>query len=256
MNTVFITGTTSGFGLECARKFGKNGWKVISVGRREDRLKRLEEELSPHTSIYSICMDIREKDRVFKEIGSLPEEFKDIDVLINNAGLSLGLEKAYECDISDWDIMIDTNIKGLIYCTRAILPGMVKRNRGTIINLGSIASRWPYTGGNVYGATKAFVRQFSRNLRADLLGTDIRVCCVEPGLAETEFSIVRFKGDRERAKKVYEGTRSLEAKDIAEIIYWISNLPSHININTIEIMPVCQAWSTLKIHRKNDKEEL
>jgi len=249
MNTVFITGTTSGFGLECARKFGKNGWKVISVGRREDRLKRLEEELSPHTSIYSICMDIREKDRVFKEIGSLPEEFKDIDVLINNAGLSLGLGKAHECDISDWDIMIDTNIKGLIYCTRAILPGMVKRNRGTIINLGSIASRWPYMGGNVYGATKAFVRQFSRNLRADLLGTDIRVCCVEPGLAETEFSIVRFKGDRERAKKVYEGTRPLEAKDIAEIIYWISTLPSHININAIEIMPVCQAWSTLKIHR-------
>ncbi len=171
-------------------------------------------------------------------------------MLVNNAGLALGLEPAQRCDMEDWQRMIDTNIKGLLYCTRALLPGMVSRNRGHIVNVGSVAGSYPYPGGNVYGATKAFVQQFSLNLRADLLGTRVRVTNVEPGLAESEFSLVRYKGDDDKAARTYEGTEPLRPDDIADIVYWAATRPGHVNLNRIEVMPVCQAFSPFAIHRE------
>jgi 3-hydroxy acid dehydrogenase/malonic semialdehyde reductase len=183
-------------------------------------------------------------------VKEIPQEFQNIDILLNNAGLALGLGPAHETDLDEWEKMVDTNIKGLLYMTRQILPAMVARGAGHIINLGSIAGSWPYPGGNTYGATKAFVQQFSRNLRADLLGTGIRVTNIEPGLAESEFSIVRFGGDAEKAAKVYEGTQPLTPVDIAEIIYWTASRPAHVNINSVEVMPVCQTWGNFAISRK------
>ncbi|MFO7752379.1 MAG: SDR family NAD(P)-dependent oxidoreductase, partial [Desulfobacteraceae bacterium] len=173
-----------------------------------------------------------------------------VDVLVNNAGLALGLEPAHRADLSDWEEMVDTNIKGLMYCTRALLPSMAKKGSGHIVNIGSIAGTYPYPGGNAYGASKAFVKQFSRNLRADLAGTGIKVTNIEPGLAETEFSIVRFKGDRDKAAKVYENTEPLVAEDIAQTVFWVVSTPSRVNINSVEIMPVCQAWGPLSVTRK------
>jgi 3-hydroxy acid dehydrogenase / malonic semialdehyde reductase len=247
--TLLITGATSGFGKACARRFAESGWRLILTGRRVDRLKALREELQDKTSVHLLGLDVRDQEAVMTGLTHLPEKCSEIDVLVNNAGLALGLEPAPEADLSDWNTMVDTNIKGLMYCTRAILPGMVERNRGHIVNIGSIAGDWPYPGGNVYGATKAFVKQFSRNLRADLFGTPIRVTNIEPGLAETEFSVVRFKGDAEKASKVYEGTQPITAQDIAEMVYWVVSLPSHININRLEVMPVCQTWAPFAIHR-------
>jgi 3-hydroxy acid dehydrogenase/malonic semialdehyde reductase len=247
--TLFITGATSGFGEACARRFAEAGWQLILAGRRKDRLNALQEKLSGKTSVHILELDVRHQEAVMTELTHLPEKFSEIDVLVNNAGLALGLEPAPESDITDWNTMVDTNIKGLMYCTRALLPGMVERNRGHIVNIGSIAGDWPYPGGNVYGATKAFVKQFSRNLRADLFGTAVRVTNIEPGLAETEFSVVRFKGDAEKASKVYDGTQPITAEDIAEMIYWVVSLPSHININRLEVMPVCQTWGPFAIHR-------
>jgi len=180
----------------------------------------------------------------------LPNEFRKIDALINSAGLALGMQPAQGADLEDWEAMVDTNIKGLIYTTKAILPDMVERGQGHIINLGSVAGNWPYPGGNVYGGTKAFVRQFSLNLRADLHGTGVRVTNIEPGLAETEFSVVRFHGDKEKADSVYAGMTPLTAADIAETIYWTVSRPPHVNINTIEIMPVAQSWGPFPIHRE------
>jgi 3-hydroxy acid dehydrogenase/malonic semialdehyde reductase len=247
--TLLITGATSGFGKACARRFAEAGWRLILVGRRYDRLNALQEKLRDKTSVHILGLDVRHQEAVMTELTHLPEKFSEIDVLINNAGLALGLEPAPESDLSDWNTMVDTNIKGLMYCTRALLPGMVKRRRGHIVNIGSVAGDWPYPGGNVYGATKAFVKQFSRNLRADLFGTAIRVTNIEPGLAETEFSVVRFKGDDEKASKVYAGTQPITAEDIAEMIYWVVGLPSHINVNRLEVMPVCQTWGPFAIHR-------
>jgi len=248
--TILITGATSGFGKACAITFAQNGWKLILTGRREDRLARLYDELSLKTLVHTISLDVRSRGEVFKKFQSLPVDFAAIDVLVNNAGLALGLLPAHEADLDDWETMIDTNIKGLVYCTRAILPNMVERNGGLIINIGSIAGNWPYPGGNVYGATKAFVQQFSRNLRADLLGKNIRVTNVEPGIAETEFSIVRYHGDEEKAKKVYQHTRALSAQDIADIIWWLANSPEHVNINQLEVMPTLQAWGPLSVFRE------
>jgi 3-hydroxy acid dehydrogenase / malonic semialdehyde reductase len=248
--TALITGATSGFGKACARRFAEAGWQLILTGRRKDRLSALQEELRDIASVHILGLDVRRQEAVMTGLTHLPEKFSEIDVLVNNAGLALGLEQAPESDLSDWNTMVDTNIKGLMYCTRAILPGMVERDRGHIVNIGSVAGDWPYPGGNVYGATKAFVKQFSRNLRADLLGTSIRVTNIEPGLAETEFSVVRFKGDAEKASKVYEGTQPITAQDIAEIIYWVVGRPSHININRLEVMPVCQTWAPFAIHRE------
>lgn len=245
---VLITGATSGFGEATAEKFAKAGYKVIVTGRRRERLDALKARLSG-CDILPLCFDVSKKEEVFNAIASLPEAYKNIDILVNNAGLALGLGRAPEADLDDWETMIDTNIKGLLYVTKAVLPIMVERKCGYIFNLGSIAGNWPYEGGNVYGATKAFVRQFSLNLRTDLRGTNIRVTNIEPGFSQTEFSDVRFKGDSERAQKVYEGTKALDKEDIAQTIFSLAELPAHVNVNTIEIMPTMQSCGGLFVER-------
>jgi 3-hydroxy acid dehydrogenase / malonic semialdehyde reductase len=253
MNTILITGATSGFGQACAELFAVHGWRLILCGRRKERLDALAGKLSDvpaHTAVF----DIRDNQMVQKAVMELPEEFRKIDILLNNAGLALGMGPAQAADLSDWETMVDTNIKGLLYMTRAILPGMVEGGRGHIINLGSVAGNWPYPGGNTYGGTKAFVRQFSMNLRADLHGTGVRVTNIEPGLAETEFSMVRFHGDKDRADSVYAGMTPLSAADIAETIYWVASRPSHVNINAIEIMPVSQSWGPFPIYREEKRQ--
>ena len=244
-----ITGATSGFGAACARRFAAEGWHLILCGRRQERLDELRTELAATTPVHAFPLDVRDEAVVNAAIAALPVEFAAIDLLVNNAGLALGLEPAQRCNMQDWQDMIDTNIKGLLYCTRAILPGMVERNRGHIVNIGSVAGNYPYPGGNVYGGTKAFVKQFSLNLRADLLGTQVRVTNVEPGMAETEFSLVRFKGDDRKADRIYEGVQPLQAEDIADVVYWAATRPAHVNINRVEVMPVCQAFSPLAISR-------
>lgn len=248
--TVFITGATSGFGAAAARRFAKAGWQIIVSGRREERLKALVEELAPQTAVHPLVLDVRDAEAVARAVAALPTAFAEIDILLNNAGLALGLEPAHEAKLDDWEQMVDTNIKGLMYVTRAVLPGMVERRRGHVVNIGSIAGSWPYPGGNCYGATKAFVQQFSRNLRADLPGKGVRVTNIEPGLAETEFSVVRFKGDRDKAGQVYAGTQPLTPEDIAEIVFWTTQLPAHVNINAVEVMPTSQSWSALTISRE------
>jgi len=248
-NTVLITGATSGFGQSCARRFSENGWNLVLIGRRIDRLEALKSELMHKSLVHAIPLDVRDRDNVTARLQSLPELFRNVDVLINSAGLALGLGPAHRIDLDDWDTMVDTNIKGLMYCTRSLLPGMVERNRGHIINMGSVAGSNPYPGGNVYGASKAFVAQFSRNLRSDLLGTRVRVTNIEPGMAETEFSIVRFKGDVAKADGVYQNTEPLTGPDIAEIAYFVATLPEHVNINSLEVMPTSQAWGPLAVHR-------
>jgi NADP-dependent 3-hydroxy acid dehydrogenase YdfG len=243
--TILITGATSGFGAACARRFAAGGWRLILTGRRRERLESLQAELGDAVA-SALVFDVRERRAVAAALQDLPE----IDVLLNNAGLALGLESAWQADLDDWETMVDTNIKGVMYCTRALLPGMVARNRGHIINIGSTAGSWPYPGGHIYGATKAFVLQFSRNLRADLLGTRVRVTNLAPGMAESEFSQVRFKGDEQRAAKVYQGAEPLRPEDIAEIVFFVANLPSHVNVNALEVMPVDQAWGPLAVHRQ------
>lgn len=245
----FITGATSGFGAACARQFAAHGWRLIVCGRRQDRLEALRAELAATVPVHAIPLDVRDEAAVNAAIAALPAAFAEVDVLVNNAGLALGLEPAHQCAMADWQQMVDTNIKGLLYCTRALLPGMVARNRGHILNIGSVAGRYPYPGGNVYGATKAFVRQFSLNLRADLLGSQVRVTDIEPGMAETEFSLVRFKGENDKSAKFYEGTQPLQPEDIADIVYWAATRPAHVNINTLEVMPVCQAFGPFAISR-------
>lgn len=245
---IFVTGATAGFGAEIARKFVKSGHKVIASGRRKERLDDLKKELGD--ALYVVQLDVTNRASIEEAISALPAEWRNIDVLVNNAGLALGLEKADKADLDDWENMIDTNAKGLVYMTRAVLPGMVERNVGHIINIGSTAGNWPYAGGNVYGATKAFVRQFSYNLRSDLHGTHVRVTNIEPGLCGgTEFSNVRFKGDDEKASKTYDNTNPLTAADVAESVFWVSTLPAHVNINSIEMMPVSQSLAGLQVHR-------
>ena len=202
--SIVITGASSGFGQATARRFARAGKKLVLAARRMDRVNDLVDELSDKTDCIGIELDVRDRQRVSKTLSSLPESFSDIEVLINNAGLALGLEGGDEVDLDHWDTMVDTNIKGLMYCTRTVLPKIVSRGGGHIVNLGSVAGSWPYPGGNAYGGTKAFVQQFSRNLRTDLLGKNVRVTCVEPGMCETEFSLVRFEGDRRKADRVYD----------------------------------------------------
>ena len=247
--TVVITGASSGFGAACARAFAKLGWRLVLTARRSEILNQLQGELSPLTPVQVITLDVRDREAVSAAFGSLPPDFAEVDLLVNNAGLALGLEPAHKASLDDWDTMVDTNIKGVMYCTRALLPGMVARNRGQIVNIGSVAGSWPYPGGNVYGASKAFVQQFSRNLRADLLGSAVRVTHIAPGMAETEFSKVRFKGDDEKAQRIYTGTEPLLAEDIADIVVWVSSVPGRVNINTVEVMSVCQSWGPLAVHR-------
>lgn len=245
---ILVTGATAGFGESITRRFVENGHKVIATGRRQERLQALKEELSD--AIYPLQLDVRDRAAIDEKLASLPAEWRDIDILVNNAGLALGMEPAHKASVEDWENMIDTNNKGLVYMTRAVLPGMVERNRGHVINLGSTAGSWPYAGGNVYGATKAFVHQFSLNLRTDLNGTAVRVTNIEPGLVGgTEFSNVRFKGDDAKADKTYENTTALSAEDIAEAVWWVATLPKHVNINTLEMMPVSQTYAGLSVHR-------
>ncbi len=250
VKTIFITGASSGFGAACARSFASEGARLILTARRKEKLEALRGDLASAAGVHIIQLDVRDRVAVDAAVASLPEGFRDIDVLVNNAGLALGLEPSHKVAIEDWDVMVDTNIKGLMYCTRAILPGMVERNCGHIVNISSTAASWPYPGGNVYGGTKAFVSQFSRNLRADLLGKKVRVTCIQPGMAETEFSNVRFKGDDGKADQVYAGTQPLTAVDIAETVVWVVNRPAHVNINSLELMPVDQAWGPFSIHRE------
>jgi|TARA_E500000081_G_scaffold64161_1_gene66478 NADP-dependent 3-hydroxy acid dehydrogenase YdfG len=247
--TIFITGATSGFGKATATLFNEKGWQTIITGRRADRLEELANELGPKS--LPLSFDVSDKQSVQTAIKNLPPNFNKISVLCNNAGLALGLEGADNADLDDWDQMIDTNIKGLVYTTRTILPLMVDNKEGHIINLGSVAGSYPYPGGNVYGGTKAFVSQFSLNLRADLVGKGINVTSLEPGLAETEFSIVRFKGDREKASQVYKNTKVISPEDIAETIFWISTRPKNININRIEIMAGDQAFNPFNVVKKD-----
>ena len=248
--TAFVTGVTSGFGKALARRYVGAGARVIGTGRRSERLDELRNELGER--FHPVTLDVRDREAVLAAVEGLPEGLKNIDVLVNNAGLALGLEPAHEVAYSDWETMVDTNIKGLLHCTHALLPGMVERDRGHVVNLSSIAGSYPYPGGNVYGATKAFVTQFSLNLRADLLGKNVRVTSVEPGLAETEFSQVRFKGADDKAAAVYSNVQPMTPEDIAESIFWVTTLPRHFNINRIEMMPVMQAFSPLAIHRANN----
>jgi len=247
-SVVLVTGASSGFGAATVRRFASDGTKVIATGRRMEKLEELRRDLGE--LVLPLALDVRDRALVERFVDALPAEFAAIDVLVNNAGLALGLGPAQSASLDDWDEMVDTNIKGLMYLTRAILPGMVERNRGHIINLGSVASEFPYPGGNVYGATKAFVHQFGLNLRADLLGTAIRVTDVAPGLSSgSEFSLVRFKGDAEKAKAVYDGTTPLDAADVADAIHWVATRPAHVNVNMVQMMPVCQAFSPFAIKR-------
>ena len=246
---VFITGATAGFGQATARRFAKDGAKIIGTGRRENRLQELKSELGDN--FLPLTFDVGKREEVQSAIAGLPESFNAVDVLVNNAGGALGLDPAQSADLQDWEAMIDSNVKGLVYCTRFLLPGMVERNRGHVINIGSVAAEFPYPGGNVYGAAKAFVHQFSYGLRSDLLGTSVRVTDIQPGLAGgTEFSQVRFKGDEKRAAAVYEGTQPLTAEDVADAVHWVATRPAHVNINVIQMMPVAQAFAPLAVKRK------
>jgi 3-hydroxy acid dehydrogenase / malonic semialdehyde reductase len=245
---VFVTGASAGFGAAIARAFVNGGHRVVATARRKDRLDALAAELGE--ALLPIELDVRDRAAVEAAPAALPPEFAGIDVLVNNAGLALGVEPAQKADLGDWETMIDTNCTGLVRVTHAFLPGMVARNRGHIINLGSTAGSWPYAGGNVYGASKAFVRQFSLNLRADLTGTALRVTDIEPGLCGgTEFSSVRFRGDDAKAAGVYKDVQPLSPEDIAESIYWVATRPPHVNINSIELMPVAQSFAGLSVHR-------
>jgi 3-hydroxy acid dehydrogenase/malonic semialdehyde reductase len=247
---VLVTGATAGFGAAIARRFVREGHRVIAAGRRADRLAALRSELGAER-VLALPLDVRERAAVADTLGALPPAWAEVDVLVNNAGLALGLEPAQRADLDQWETMIDTNNKGLVYVTRAVLPGMVERDRGHVVNMGSVAALYPYPGGNVYGATKAFVKQFSLNLRADLFGTRIRVTDIEPGLVGgSEFSLVRFGGDAARAASMYDGTDPLTPEDVAEAVFWVTTQPARVNVNTLELMPVCQSFARLAVDKK------
>ncbi len=246
---ILVTGATAGFGLTIARRFAADGARIIAAGRRSERLDALQAELGADR-VLPLTLDVRDRAGVEAAIAGLPTGWTAIDILVNNAGLAMGLEPAQSANLDDWDAMIDTNCKGLTYMTRAVLPGMVARNTGHIINIGSTAGEFPYPGGNVYGATKAFVRQFSLNLRADLFGTKVRVTDIEPGLVGgTEFSNIRFKGDDAKAASIYANTDALTPEDIADAVHWVATRPARVNINTMQLMPVVQSFGPLRVDR-------
>jgi 3-hydroxy acid dehydrogenase/malonic semialdehyde reductase len=251
MKTILITGASSGFGRATAKLLAQEGHKLILLARREELLEELQQSLQ--TEVHIASVDVADRVQVSAFFESLPENFRDIDVLVNNAGLALGVTPAQDASLDDWEQMVNTNIKGLLYITRPVLDVMKHRGDGLIINIGSVAGHLPYKGGNVYGATKAFVRQFSRNLRTDLFGTDIKVTNIEPGMAETEFSDVRLKGDKEKAMAVYAGTRSLQPEDIANTIAWVINQPTRVNIDNIEVMPIDQTFGGAAINRREQQ---
>ncbi|MGE6475850.1 SDR family NAD(P)-dependent oxidoreductase [Psychrobacter sp. NPDC078631] len=246
---VLITGASAGFGKALAERLIANGHRVIGCARRLDKLNALAETLGE--AFLPVIMDVSDTTSIPQIIADLPDDFKQIDVLVNNAGLALGTEPAHKASLDDWMRMTDTNIKGLMALTHAVLPAMVARDNGYIINVGSIAGSWPYFGGNVYGATKAFVKQFSLNLRADLIGTQVRVTNLEPGnVAGTEFSNVRYHGDDDKAAKVYDGFKTMTGEDIGDILLWLIESPAHINVNRLEVMPVAQTYNGLTIAKQ------
>jgi 3-hydroxy acid dehydrogenase / malonic semialdehyde reductase len=247
-HVVFVTGASAGIGAAIARRFAREGARLVLTARRVDRLKELAGQLSVPTHLAAL--DVRDRDSVQAAFDALPDGFRDVSILINNAGLALGMDKAQDARLDDWDVVVDTNIKGVLHCTRAALPGMIARDRGHVINLGSVAGTYPYPGGNVYGASKAFVANFSLNLRADLLGKRIRVTDIEPGMVEgTEFTTVRLRGDEASARKVYQGFQPLTAEDIAESVVWCAMQPAHVNVNRLELMPVMQAFAGFAVKR-------
>jgi NADP-dependent 3-hydroxy acid dehydrogenase YdfG len=250
--TILITGASSGFGKACAEKFAQENTdlQLILIARRADKLKAIAEQLTNQCQVSIATVDIANPTSTEQFFADYQHQLAKVDILINSAGMALGLDPAYKADISDWQAMLATNIEGLLRITHHILPRMVERNSGHIINIGSTAGNWPYPGSNVYGATKAFVQNFSRGLRADLLGKSIRVTNIEPGLAQTNFSNVRFKGNKQQADAVYQHTKPLTAEDIADIIYWVTSLPSHVNVNNLEVMPMCQGWGPLAVDRQ------
>ena len=246
----FITGATSGFGRATARRFAEAGWSLVLSGRRLERLEELKAELQAKVPVHIAALDVRDAAAVQALVNDLPEGFRSIRTLVNNAGLALAPEPAQQVALQDWHTMIDTNITGLVNVTHAVLPLLLETGRGaSIVNIGSIAGEWPYPGGHVYGASKAFVKQFSFNLRCDLIATGVRVTDIAPGMAETEFTLVRTKGSQEASDKLYRGTTPLTAEDIAEQIFYVATLPDHININRLEVMPTRQAWSPFNIDR-------
>jgi len=247
---VFITGATSGFGEAAAHVFAHAGWALVLSGRRLSRLQALQAELASLVPVHVIELDVRDSAAVQAAVTALPAEFADVTALINNAGLALAPQPAQKVDLTDWHTMIDTNVTGLVNVTHALLPTLIAHGAGaSIINIGSIAGQWPYPGSHVYGASKAFVQQFSYNLRCDLLGTGVRVTDLAPGIAETEFTLVRTKGDHAASDALYRGTTPLSARDIAEQMFYIASLPDHMNINRVEVMPVRQAWQPFAIDR-------
>lgn len=247
---VLITGATSGFGLATAKKFAEHGYPLIITGRREARLQALSAELAPLTRVYSSVLDVRDSDAVIAFSKQLPDAFKQIAILVNNAGLALGAEPANEASLADWHTMIDTNVTGLVNITHSLLDTLRAQPSASIINLASVAASSAYPGSHVYGASKAFVAQFSRNLRCDFAGTGVRITSLEPGLSESEFSLVRFKGDQQKYQQIYNNAHALQPEDIANIIFWIAEQPAHININSLEVMPTSQAWDNFKIIKK------
>ncbi|NHN78373.1 SDR family NAD(P)-dependent oxidoreductase [Azotobacter chroococcum] len=249
-NIVFITGATSGFGRAAARRFAAAGWSLVLTGRRLERLQALQDELGGQVPVHVAALDVRDAEAVRQAVAALPEGFRQVRALINNAGLALAPQAAQQVALEDWHTMIDTNVTGLVNVTHALLPTLIETGAGaSIVNLGSVAGQWPYPGSHVYGATKAFVQQFSYNLRCDLLGTGVRVTDIAPGMAETEFTLVRTRGDQAASERLYRGTTPLTAEDIAEQIFYVASLPAHININRLEVMPTRQAWLPFAVDR-------
>ncbi|WP_418137753.1 SDR family oxidoreductase [Agrobacterium sp. El2ro-1b] len=246
--TILITGATSGFGQATARRFVKEGWKVIGTGRRAERLEALAAELGP--AFHGIAFDITDEDATEKALATLPADFRDIDILVNNAGLALGTAPAPQVALKDWQTMVDTNITGLLNITHHLLPTLIKQ-KGIVVNLSSVAAHYPYLGGNVYGGTKAFLRQFSLGLRSDLHGKGVRVTSIEPGMCETEFTLVRTGGNQEASDNLYKGVNPITADDIANTIYWVASQPKHININSLELMPVNQSFAGFQVYRES-----
>ncbi|MDE8650831.1 SDR family NAD(P)-dependent oxidoreductase [Novosphingobium album (ex Liu et al. 2023)] len=248
MKTVLVTGATAGIGEACARTFARAGWRVIATGRRAERLDALVAEFGADV-IHPCLFDVRDEAARDIALDSLPAEFAGIDCLVNNAGLALGTSPAQASDLADWKVMIDTNVTALVSLTHKLLPGLIAR-KGGIVNLSSVAATYPYTGGNVYGASKAFVRQFSLGLRSDLAGTGVRVTSIEPGMVETEFTLVRNGGDQAASDQLYAGVNPLTGADIAETVLWVASLPPHMNINALELMPVNQSFAGFQVARE------
>lgn len=245
--TILITGVTAGFGEATARRFVEAGWRVVGTGRRAERLAALKSELGE--AFHGAAFDITDEAAMKAAIAELPAPFSAIDVLVNNAGLALGTKPAQDAKLDDWKTMIATNVTGLVTLTHHLLPGLIAR-KGAVINLASVAANYPYPGGNVYGGTKAFLRQFSLGLRSDLHGKGVRVTAIEPGLCESEFTLVRTGGDQAAYDALYKGANALQPKDIAETIFWIATLPPHVNVNTLELMPVSQSFAGFQVHRE------